>query len=249
MSNQERSLSGCANGPWGSSATIVCMSQSPPPELPEPSRVPSRMWRAIIFMGIAAIGACSAPVAPRAQASGEAIAFGGGPGGPQDACFSCHGLKGEGDGPIPRLAGLQTGYLVKQLEDYAGHWRDEPSMTPIAKRMSDQDRLAVAVYYAALAEPMQAMEQSSTGGEMLFLRGDAERGLEACAVCHVEGGAKAGLATPVLAGQTAPYLRGQLIAFHESRRRNDPRDLMGQIARKLDKDEIEQLVSYIAALP
>lgn len=194
------------------------------------------------------VGACSAPVTPPAQRSGEAIAFGAGPGGPQDACFSCHGLKGEGDGPIPRLAGLSTGYLMKQLEDYAGQWRDEPSMSPIAKRLSDADRLAVSAYYAALAGPVSEKPATRSGGE-LFVNGDPERGLKACASCHAEDGKREDLASPRLAGQTAAYVRLQLHAWKDSRRRNDPRDVMGQVARKLTVQEINELAAYVGALP
>lgn len=206
------------------------------------------MWRAIIFMGVGVSAACSAPVAPPAQRSGEAIAFGAGPGGPQDACFSCHGLKGEGDGTIPRLAGLSTGYLVKQMEDYSGRWRDEPSMSPIAMRLSDADRLAVADYYAALAAPVG--EGSDTAAKStLFVEGDPARGLKSCASCHAPTGEEASLATPRLAGQRADYVRLQLLAWKDSRRRNDPRDVMGQVARQLTVEEIDALAIYVEALP
>lgn len=192
--------------------------------------------------------ACSAPVAPPVQVSGEAIAFGAGSGGARDACFSCHGLKGEGDGAIPRLAGLSTGYLVKQLEDYGGHWRDEPTMSPIARRLSDEGRLAVADYYAALELPQERPSVSSSNEHTLYHDGNPARGVRACASCHGVGGMGGGLAQPRLAGQSVAYVRAQLVAWKESRRRNDPRDVMGQIARKLTQDEIDSLAAYVAAL-
>lgn len=207
------------------------------------------MWWAIILIGAAMAGACSAPVAPPAQLSGEAIAFGAGPAGPQDACFSCHGLKGEGDSVIPRLAGLSTGYLVKQLEDYAGRWRDDPTMSPIARRLSDEHRLAVSGYYAALNVPTEAASAATADAQAIFETGDPVRGLQGCASCHGVDGRKGGLAQPRLAGQTAEYVRAQLVAWKESRRRNDPRDVMGQVARKLTHEEIDKLAAHVAALP
>ena len=45
-------------------------------------------------------------------ADGRIIAMSGGEGGAANACFSCHGLDGGGDGvSVPRLAGLHPGYL------------------------------------------------------------------------------------------------------------------------------------------
>ncbi|RYG35886.1 MAG: c-type cytochrome [Burkholderiales bacterium] len=249
ISNQERSLSGCANGPTGSSAAIDCISRAPRPELLTPLRVPSRMWRAIVFFGAGLAAACSAPVAPPMQMSGEAIAFGASAGGPRDACFSCHGLKGEGDAAIPRLAGLSTGYLVKQLEDFAGRWRDEPTMSPIAGRLSDADRLAVADYYATLNVSTDRPSGSVTGEQTLFHDGDPARNIKSCSTCHGADGRGGGLAQPRLAGQTSAYVRAQLTAWKESRRRNDPRDVMGQIARKLTDSEIESLAAHVASLP
>jgi cytochrome c553 len=206
------------------------------------------MWRVILFLCGVGVAACSAPVAPPAELSGEVIAFGGGPGGARDACFTCHGLKGEGDGKTPALAGLSSGYLVKQLEDYAGRWRDEFSMSPIASRLSDADRLAVAGYYAQLDLTARGSADDAHARQ-LFLQGDPDRDLQPCADCHSPGGKSFGLAAPQLAGQTPDYIREQLLAWKQSRRRNDPRDVMGAIARKLSTAEIDSLAAYAVASP
>ncbi len=172
------------------------------------------------------------------------MAFGGGPGGPTDACFSCHGLKGEGDGGAPRLAGQTTGYLVKQMEDYAGDWRQNEVMTSVARRLGDADRLAVSVYYAGLP----GLEAEPGGGAgMLWSAGDPGRGIAPCASCHE--GAGAGLAGPRLGGQTPAYVRSQLTAWKASTRRNDPQDVMGRIARALTDEEIDALARDIGAGP
>lgn len=192
------------------------------------------------------LAGCSAPVvAPRA-ADGELIAFGGGPGGAGDACFTCHGMEGEGDGLAPRLAGQSAGYLLKQMEDYAARWRDHPEMTAIARRLGDGDRIVVADYYANLesrSEPLRPV----IGG--LFVDGNLKRGLAPCARCHGAGGEGGGLAIPRLAGQPTEYVGAQLHAFKASTRRNDPQDQMGAIARKLTAAEIDALASYVGGLP
>jgi cytochrome c553 len=207
------------------------------------------MWRAIFFMAMAGLAACNTPVVPQAPPSGEVIAFGGGPGGPDDACFTCHGLKGEGDGAVPKLAGQSAGYLLKQLEDYAGRWRNEPSMSPVAARLSDADRLAVSVYYAGLKGLAPPAPDTAVTFGQLYSDGDPERGIAPCARCHGAAGEGGGLATPVLAGQKAVYVREQLLAWKDSRRRNDPRDMMGAIARRLSDSEIDALARDIEALP
>jgi cytochrome c553 len=206
------------------------------------------MWRALLSLSVALAPGCSAPVAAPRPADGELIAFGGGPGGPDDACFTCHGLKGEGDRLAPRLAGQSAGYLLKQMEDYAARWRDHPQMTAVAARLGDGDRMAVAHYYANL-ELQSGPLRPAIGGWSLFLEGDAERGLAPCARCHGPRGQGKGLANPRLAGQPAEYVDAQLQAFKASTRRNDPQDQMGAIARKLTPAEIDALASYVGGLP
>jgi cytochrome c553 len=207
------------------------------------------MWRALSFLFLGLAPACAAPVLPPGLKTGEIIAFGGGPGGATDGCFTCHGLKGEGDRLAPRLAGQLQGYLVKQLEDYAARWRDHSQMSPIAARLDDGDRLAVAAYYAAQQSTPPRQAGGIPDGLQLFREGDPDRGLAPCAECHGAEGKGGGLANPRLAGQPVEYLEVQLRAWRAADRRNDPRDVMGAIARKLTDAEIGALVRYLGAAP
>ncbi len=209
---------------------------------------PGRMWTATGVI-CAILAGCSAPVIAPTPPSGEAIAFGAGGGGPADACFLCHGLKGEGDGLAPRLAGQSAGYLMKQMEDYAHRWRDHKDMSPIAARLDDGERIAVATYYASLGDRRPGRLRQAVSGWSLYLEGDPERGLAPCARCHGQYGRGVGLGYPVLASQPAEYVSAQLHAFRESRRRNDPQDVMGAIARQLTLAEIEAVSNYVAGLP
>jgi cytochrome c553 len=184
-----------------------------------------------------------------APPSGEAIAFGAGSGGPGDACFRCHGVKGEGDGLAPRLAGQSAGYLMKQMEDYAHRWRDHKEMSPVAARLDDGERIAVAAYYAGLGDRRPGQLRPAASGWTLFLDGDAERGLVPCARCHGPRGRGVGHAYPGLHAQPAEYISAQLHAFRQSQRRNDPQDVMGSIARRLTPAEIQAVAAYAAGLP
>jgi cytochrome c553 len=64
----------------------------------------------------------------------------------------CHlgGFKGQNE--IPRAAGQQHDYLVKQLEDFKAGRRtnDAGSMSSVSKTLSDQDIEDIAQYLVTL---------------------------------------------------------------------------------------------------
>ena len=67
------------------------------------------------------------------------------------ACMACHGPTGRGNEPakFPALRGQQSGYVVKQLNDYASGTRTTgPNgiMQTIAKRLSAEDIRNLASY-------------------------------------------------------------------------------------------------------
>ncbi|MDQ9172362.1 c-type cytochrome [Oxalobacteraceae bacterium R-40] len=70
------------------------------------------------------------------------------------ACFSCHGMSGEGVAPgFPALAGQQPDYIFAQLAAWqAGERKNSPQslMDGIAKQMSVQDMRSVSDYLATL---------------------------------------------------------------------------------------------------
>lgn len=194
---------------------------------------------------VALVAACGGPVREPQRATGEMIAFGAGPSGARDACFTCHGFNGEGDGRAPRLAGLNAGYLSKQLLDYANGDRADPIMAPIARALSDNDRRAVSAYYAALDRAPTSEEMTPLA---LYLHGDEGRGIRACANCHGPEGEGRGHANPAIAGQPRAYTIEQLQRWKRSVRRNDARDVMGAAARPLHDEEIEALAIYVEGL-
>lgn len=189
-----------------------------------------------------ALAACGGPVAPPDPASGRLIAYGGGPGGADDACFTCHGFDGEGEGRTPSLAGLDAAYIAKQLADYAQQSRPDDVMTPIARRMSDGDRRAVALYYASLPAPTPRAPERLLA---LYHEGDRERAIGRCVNCHGADGAGEGAANPAIGGQPAAYTAEQLRRWRRSVRRNDARDVMGSAVRGMTDDEIEEMAVYI----
>jgi len=223
--------------------------------MPVPPAAPGRFARPLALAALALSGGLAAcgptPGRDPFSASGRLIALSGADAGPQFACFSCHGLDGSGSAAAPRLAGLPPGYLLKQLEDYADGRRSHAPMSAIASALGPRDRREVAFYYASL--PPRWRRQAAPGAtaavERLYHRGDPRRGLAPCASCHGIRGEGIGAANPPLAGQPAAYLEAQLQLWQVGKRRNDPRDLMLHISRRLRPDEAAGLAAYAARLP
>jgi len=67
-------------------------------------------------------------------------------------CSMCHlgGLKGQNE--IPRLAGQQPDYVIKQLKDFRSRTRtnDGGNMTSVSQSLSDDDITNLAHYIASL---------------------------------------------------------------------------------------------------
>lgn len=180
-------------------------------------------------------------------ASGELVALSGGGAGARNACFSCHGLEGQGDGDaVPRLAGMDVGYLQKQMQDYAGDIRHDPVMTRIAQRLTDGERRAVVAWYAAM--PVTATATAPPSGvprPAIYLRGDPRRGVAACASCHGAEGQGAGPGNPALAGQPAAYTLEQLRRWKRTDRRNDPRGVMTAAVAPLNDREMAAIAAWL----
>jgi cytochrome c553 len=189
-------------------------------------------------------------------AQGQLVAVGGGPGGAGAACFSCHGLQGQGDAgaAFPRLAGLDAHYLAKQMDDYAAGARADAVMAPISQQLSQADRRSVALYYAGLSP--QAPQVGAAGadahliqrGAILYAQGSAEHGIQACANCHGPGGRGLSRVYPSIAGQPLSYVETQLRRWQAGVRRNDIADLMGSVARRMTDEDIRAVSAYVAGL-
>ncbi len=172
------------------------------------------------------------------------------------ACSACHGAQGEGqpDAANPRLAGLNSEYLIAQLNAFAQGSRDNETMSPIAKALSSDQRQAVAKFYAGRATrkiegPQKADDKTIAAGAALASRGDWSKGLPGCGQCHGAAGQGVGKTFPGLAGQSAQYIVSQLKAWKDGKRTNDPLHLMAGISSKLNDDQIAAVAAYYASLP
>ena len=66
-------------------------------------------------------------------------------------CAACHGATGISNNPLwPNLAGQKEQYLVKQMKAFRDGQRQDPSMSPMARGLSDADIENLAAFYAGL---------------------------------------------------------------------------------------------------
>jgi cytochrome c553 len=157
-------------------------------------------------------------------------------------CKVCHGDDGNSirEG-TPNLAGQDPVYIVDQFNRYADGRRIDYWMGSLAASFSDEDKIKLAIFYAA-----QATKPAGGGNESLIERGkQIYRSL--CAECHGEDGrSKDGYAR--LAGQRPEYTAKMLKEFRSpAGRRYNP--LMYARAFMLRSDEeIEAVATYLAHL-
>jgi len=176
------------------------------------------------------------------------------------ACITCHGARGEGNpaAGFPQLAGIGAGYLKEQLDAMANGSRVSPVMAATAKALDPAQRQAVAQYYASLPSPLDTDRLAATAmhaakpadaGAWLATRGAWDKNVPACNQCHGPGGIGVGENFPVLAGQPAAYIAGQLRAWRQGQRPPGPLGLMPAVATRLSEDEIDAVSAYYAGLP
>jgi cytochrome c553 len=68
-------------------------------------------------------------------------------------CVGCHGIEGYRTAfpeayHVPKIGGQHAEYLIKALEGYRDGTRNHPSMTALAKTLSEQDIKDLAAFYA-----------------------------------------------------------------------------------------------------
>lgn len=172
-------------------------------------------------------------------------------------CTACHQADGSGKNvpggeSWPRLAGLDAGYIEKQLHDFQAERRQNATMMPFANMLNDQQIVDVAAYYSQMeVTPAGGGESASDAllnrGEQIANRGDWDKYIVSCKSCHGSGGKGVGSDFPGVASQHAGYIRTQLHAWKDGERSNDPQNLMGAIAKRMSDDDIEAVAAWYAS--
>ena len=164
-------------------------------------------------------------------------------------CFICHGERGESSSPVfPRLAGQHAAYVARQLADYKSGRRKSTTMQPMVEELKAEDLPALGAYFErqpTAAHPVADTELAQVG-RYIYLRGNTDSGVPACASCHGETGE--GTETmPRLAGQHARYTETQLKLFDKRERTND-NTVMHTVASRLTELEMKAVAAYVSGL-
>ena len=156
-------------------------------------------------------------------------------------CANCHGEGGNSGKPgVPNLAGQNPAYLLEQSRLFSEGRRRDAFMEALFKALSVDEKVGVALYYAAqpVANRPMARADLRASGEALYGK--------TCFRCHaVDGRGNDKIAR--IAGQQPAYLDLTLKRYRAgSGVRVDP--LMVEQARLLSDTQIEALVAYVSGM-
>jgi len=175
---------------------------------------------------------------------------------PWDGCGECHDLDGVApNGHFPNLAGQETAYFLKQMDDFrTGKRQNDHGQMGVSSRETTGKALdQVVAYFATLPSPTP---QSASGlvpkeaarAKALLSQGRRPEKLPACFGCHSTA-PKHDFVAPCLEAQQRGYLEKQLDDFRTGRRINDPEAVMQKIARRLTDSDAAAVSAYLGSLP
>lgn len=156
-------------------------------------------------------------------------------------CKFCHGEDGNSKHDnIPNLASQNPKYLLHQFELFATRQRFDKSMTELAKNLSIDDRVNIALFYST-----QVVNTKTTSDKKLHEEGKNSF-MKQCTSCHGTDGYGKEL-LPRLAGQSKQYLINTLKNYktNPGKRPNSP---MQGITASLNEHDIDALAEYISAM-
>jgi len=159
-------------------------------------------------------------------------------------CTMCHGPRGVSVADAPNLAGQYGDVIIKQMLDYQHGDRTSAVMQSLASQLSERDIRDLAAYFSGLPRPRNTPVHDMSLVPRLVRTGDPMRNVAPCASCH--GGIDRRIGTPWLEGMPKAYLVQQLTRFASGERHNDGLAQMRNMARALNRDEIESLADFYA---
>lgn len=160
-----------------------------------------------------------------------------------EVCIPCHGVNGNSTNhQFPILAGQTARYIYLELKDFNEGRRRDPSMDPVAAKLSRQDMFDLAAFFSA----QKRLPTPFNSDPVKAAKGKAKADETLCTMCHL-GGFMGQNEIPRVAGQHYEYIVKQLQNFKARRRTNDAGN-MTSVANTLSDDDIENLANYLAGL-
>ena len=167
-----------------------------------------------------------------------------------EICGACHLPSGAGrsDGTFPQLAGQHTTVLIKQMADIRMGLRDNPTMYPFAKELTDPQELAhVAAYIEGLCIPVDHGKYEGADAAAQIAKGK-DLYEKQCKECHgANGEGDKAKFYPVIAGQHYKYLLRQMTEIRDGHRRNANPDMV-KVIKPYTNDQLVAISAYQASL-
>jgi cytochrome c553 len=167
-----------------------------------------------------------------------------------EICGACHLPSGAGrtDGTFPQLAGQHTTVLIKQMADIRAGLRDNPTMYPFAKELTDAQELAnVSAYIQSLCIPVDHGVYEGKDAAAQIAKGK-DLYEKQCKECHgANGEGNKEKFYPVIAGQHYKYLLRQMTEIRDGHRRNANPDMV-KVIKPYTNDQLVAISAYQASL-
>ena len=158
-------------------------------------------------------------------------------------CVLCHGEDGNSTKPdVPHLAEQNPVYLLDQIERFADGRRTDYIMSPLAKKLTADEIVALVVYYSG-QKRVPTGEQGLDPAVLVTGREIFER---ECIGCHGDDGkGKEGYA--YVAGLPLKYVASTLTHFRE-REKGRTNALMSAVVKQMSNEEIDAIAAYVSSL-
>jgi cytochrome c553 len=165
-------------------------------------------------------------------------------------CTWCHGADAQGYTVAPRLAGQRPQYIMRQIQSFHEHTRDNPFskqyMWSAVAALSLYDARDLANYFASLP-PKPANDGDNAlvaRGKQIFLEGIPEANIVSCYACHGPNG-EGVRDIPRLGGLAYFYVKARLEQWGQGYH-STAGSPMPLVASHLGPNEIEALASYLS---
>jgi cytochrome c553 len=167
-------------------------------------------------------------------------------------CARCHGIDGRGrKHAFPNIAGLNSAYILDQLDLFSDGTRPSGFMQPVAANLTDDEKEKLSAYFARLPRG-EVQEPIVPAADLKFGESIAQFGVSGkipgCLSCHSANPADLSPDIPQLTGQSSDYLVQQLLLFRSGVRAQTPNaEIMARFAKELTETEINVVSAYFAA--